>query len=61
MFKKLRTVIYHVEDLDDAKNWYKNITGIDPYFDQLRNQCPVISGPCDIDTKNYINTLYLYI
>ena len=34
MFKKLRTVIYHVEDLDDAKNWYKNITGIDPYFDQ---------------------------
>ena len=34
MFKKLRTVIYHVEDLDDAKNWYKNITGTDPYFDQ---------------------------
>jgi len=34
MFKKLRTVIYHVEDLDDAKNWYKNIIGIDPYFDQ---------------------------
>jgi len=34
MFKKLRTVIYHAEDLDDAKNWYKNITGIDPYFDQ---------------------------
>jgi predicted enzyme related to lactoylglutathione lyase len=34
MFNKLRTVIYHVEDLDDAKNWYKDITGIDPYFDQ---------------------------
>ena len=34
MFNKLRTVIYHVEDLDDAKNWYKNIIGIDPYFDQ---------------------------
>ena len=34
MFKKLRTVIYHVEDLDDAKNWYKTITGLDPYFDQ---------------------------
>lgn len=34
MFKKLRTVIYHVENLDDAKTWYKNITGIDPYFDQ---------------------------
>jgi predicted enzyme related to lactoylglutathione lyase len=34
MFKKLRTVIYHVDDLDEAKAWYKNITGIDPYFDQ---------------------------
>ena len=34
MFNKLRTVIYHVENLDDAKTWYKNITGIDPYFDQ---------------------------
>lgn len=34
MFKKLRTVIYHVEDMDDGKAWYKNITGIDPYFDQ---------------------------
>ncbi len=34
MFKKLRTVIYHVEDLKEAKTWYKNITGIDPYFDQ---------------------------
>jgi predicted enzyme related to lactoylglutathione lyase len=34
MFKRLRTVIYHVDDLDKAKTWYKNITGIDPYFDQ---------------------------
>jgi predicted enzyme related to lactoylglutathione lyase len=34
MFKKLRTVIYHVDDLDKAKAWYKNITGIDPYFDE---------------------------
>jgi predicted enzyme related to lactoylglutathione lyase len=34
MFKKLRTVIYHVDDLDKAKAWYTNITGIKPYFDQ---------------------------
>ena len=34
MFKKLRTVIYHVDDLDKAKAWYNNITGIAPYFDQ---------------------------
>lgn len=34
MFKKLCTVIYHVENLDEAKAWYKNITGIDPYFDR---------------------------
>ena len=35
MFNKLRTVIYHVSDLDQAKEWYKKITGIDPYFDEL--------------------------
>ena len=34
MFKKLRTVIYHVDNLNRARDWYKNITGIDPYFDQ---------------------------
>ena len=34
MFKKLRTVIYHVDDLEKAKSWYENITGIKPYFDQ---------------------------
>ena len=34
MFKKLRTVIYKVADLDTAKQWYTNITGVQPYFDQ---------------------------
>ena len=34
MFKKLRTVIYHVNDIDKAKEWYSKITGIQPYFDQ---------------------------
>lgn len=34
MFKKLRTVVYHVSDLSTAKGWYQQITGVDPYFDQ---------------------------
>jgi predicted enzyme related to lactoylglutathione lyase len=35
MFKKLRTVIYHVNDLQKAKEWYINATGMQPYFDEL--------------------------
>lgn len=34
MFKKLRTVVYHTDDLQKAKNWYISITGIQPYFDE---------------------------
>jgi extradiol dioxygenase family protein len=34
MFKKLRTVIYHVTDLPKAKEWYIKVTGIQPYFDE---------------------------
>ncbi|MEO5682621.1 MAG: VOC family protein [Chitinophagaceae bacterium] len=34
MFKKLRTVIYKVNDLELAKKWYTGITGTEPYFDQ---------------------------
>ena len=34
MFKKLRTIIYQVNDLDKAKEWYKKITDIAPYFDE---------------------------
>lgn len=34
MFNKLRTVIYHVDDLQKAKNWYAELTGIQPYFDE---------------------------
>ncbi len=33
MFNKLRTVVYHVSDLQQAKEWYQYITGITPYFD----------------------------
>jgi len=34
MFQGLRTVIYHVSDLDRAKAWYTSALGIEPYFDQ---------------------------
>lgn len=34
MFQGLRTVIYRVSDLDQAKAWYSPVLGIQPYFDQ---------------------------
>jgi predicted enzyme related to lactoylglutathione lyase len=34
MFKKLRTVIYYVPDLQKAKEWYSKLTGVQPYFDE---------------------------
>ncbi|MEK6285288.1 MAG: VOC family protein [Acidobacteriota bacterium] len=34
MFRGLRTVIYHVNELDRAKAWYSSVLGIEPYFDQ---------------------------
>jgi predicted enzyme related to lactoylglutathione lyase len=34
VFQGLRTVIYHVEDLDRAKEWYGSVLGIQPYFDE---------------------------
>ncbi len=35
MFKKLRTVIYHVDNLPEAKAWYTELIGINPYFDEV--------------------------
>ena len=34
MFQGLRTVIYGVDDLAKAKEWYSSVLGIEPYFDQ---------------------------
>ena len=34
MLKGLRTIVYHVSDLDNAKEWYKNVFGVTPYFDE---------------------------
>ena len=34
MFQGLRTAIYHVDDLQGAKEWYTKVLGKKPYFDQ---------------------------
>lgn len=34
MLNKLRTVIYHCNEIDKAKQWYISFTGITPYFDE---------------------------
>ena len=34
MIQGLRTVVYHVEDLDRAKAWYTDLLGVKPYFDE---------------------------
>ena len=34
MFQGLRTVVYHVADLDAAKAWYAEVLGHAPYFDE---------------------------
>jgi predicted enzyme related to lactoylglutathione lyase len=34
MIKGLRTVIYNVDDIEKAKEWYSSILGFKPYFDQ---------------------------
>jgi len=34
MFLGLRTVIYHVADIEKAKDWYSAVLGFAPYFDQ---------------------------
>lgn len=34
MFRGLRTAIYHVVDIDRAKDWYGAVLDIRPYFDE---------------------------
>ena len=34
MLLGLRTVIYHVSDIEKAKAWYASALGVAPYFDQ---------------------------
>lgn len=34
MFEGLRTVIYHVADMNEAKGWYAGLLGKAPYFDE---------------------------
>jgi catechol 2,3-dioxygenase-like lactoylglutathione lyase family enzyme len=30
----MRTVVYHVDDLTKAKEWYADLLGVEPYFDE---------------------------
>ncbi len=34
MLLGLRTVVYHVSNLDEAKHWYAKVSGVAPYFDE---------------------------
>lgn len=34
MFLGLRTAAYHVDDIEKGKEWYSQVLGIQPYFDQ---------------------------
>jgi len=34
MIRGLRTVIYQVDDLEKAKEWYSSVLGFAPYFDE---------------------------
>jgi predicted enzyme related to lactoylglutathione lyase len=34
MFLGLRTAIYHVDDIEKDKQWYAQVLGFEPYFDQ---------------------------
>jgi catechol 2,3-dioxygenase-like lactoylglutathione lyase family enzyme len=34
MFQGMRTVAYYVGDLDRAKEWYRQVLGVPPYFDE---------------------------
>ena len=34
MFLGLRTATYHVDDINKGKNWYSEVLGVKPYFDE---------------------------
>jgi predicted enzyme related to lactoylglutathione lyase len=34
MFLGLRTAIYHVPDIEQARDWYSSLLGFGPYFDE---------------------------
>jgi predicted enzyme related to lactoylglutathione lyase len=34
MLQGLRTVIYHVDNIERAKEWYTEVIGFPPYFDE---------------------------
>lgn len=34
MLLGLRTAVYHVPDVEQGRDWYRQVLGIQPYFDQ---------------------------
>ena len=38
MLKGLRTIVYNVNDLEKAKEWYNKVFGIEPYFDHVQKE-----------------------
>ena len=34
MFLGLRTAIYHVSDIEKGRNWYSEVLGVKPYFNE---------------------------
>ena len=56
MFKKLRTVIYYVTDMQASKEWYSNLLGIQPYFDESFYVGFNING-CELGLHPYDDTV----
>ena len=56
MFKKLRTVIYYVTDMQASKEWYSNLLGIQPYFDEPFYVGFGING-CELGLHPYDDTV----
>lgn len=61
MLTKLRSIVYHVKDLQEAKKWYAETFDIDPYFDELFYVGFDINGfelGLDPDTSHYPGGLH---
>ncbi len=56
MLTKLKSIVYHVKDLQEAKKWYTETFNINPYFDETFYVGFDING-CELgldpDTSSY--------
>ena len=66
MFLGLRTAIYHVNDLTEAKKWYSKVLGKEPYFDQPYYVGYNVGGyelglvPDEIESKSKVEGVVTY-